>query len=287
MQGSSPGDAARVCGLFGGVATTALFHRYRIGDRALAGAVQRGLLVRPRRGCYALPGLPAEVHEALAHGGQLCCAAAARAHGLWVLDDTMRTHVWLGPDGRAHAHADCRCIPHRDVAAPSRGGIVSIEHCLAQMLGCCGEEAFFAALESALRQRKLGAAERARLRGRVPERHRWLVDFAQSDADSGLESLVRLRLHRRGVSVRTQVPIPGVGTVDFVIGDCLILEADGGTHEGEGRHRDLVRDAVAMTLGFIPLRYDYALIVHEWDLVEHAVLSALGRGLHLTARRVA
>ena len=44
--------------------------------------------------------------------------------------------------------------------------------------------------------------------------------------------------------------IPGVGVVDFVIGDCLILEADGETHGGRNRHRDLVRDAIAMALGF-------------------------------------
>ncbi|MDX2377442.1 DUF559 domain-containing protein [Microbacterium sp. LRZ72] len=74
--------------------------------------------------------------------------------------------------------------------------------------------------------------------------------------------------------------IPGVGVVDFVVGDRLILEADGDTHAGEGRHRDLVRDAVATTLGFITLRFDSAMILHEWGLVEAAVLAAVERGAH-------
>ncbi|QIG38119.1 DUF559 domain-containing protein [Microbacterium sp. 4R-513] len=156
-------------------------------------------------------------------------------------------------------------------------------HCLQQMIGCLGHEAFFAAFESALRQRKLTPAQRSDVRRGIPKRYRWLVDFARDDAGSGLESLVRLRLHRVGISVATQVRLPGVGVVDFVIGDCLILEADGETHGGEHRHRDLVRDAVASCLGFVTLRYDYALIVHEWELVEAAIVATVERGLHRSA----
>jgi len=76
------------------------------------------------------------------------------------------------------------------------------------------------------------------------------------------------------------VAIPGVGVVDFVIGDCLILEADGETHGGSNRHRDLVRDAIAMALGFSTLRFDTALILHDWLTVEAAILAAVGRDLH-------
>ncbi|WP_197738239.1 endonuclease domain-containing protein [Agromyces terreus] len=93
---------------------------------------------------------------------------------------------------------------------------------------------------------------------------------------------MRFRLRRLGIGVRCQVTIGGVGRVDFVIGDCLILEADGGTHDGDGRHRDRVRDATAMALGFVTLRFDTAQILHDWPLVEAAVLAALDRGLHLS-----
>ena len=122
--------------------------------------------------------------------------------------------------------------------------------------------------------------QRAKLRASVPEEHRWLIDFARSDADSGLESILRLRLHRHGIAFVSQVAVPGVGTVDFVIGDCLILEADGATHGGDHRHLDLMRDAVAMSLGFITLRFDSAMIIHDWPVVEAAVLAALARNLH-------
>lgn len=273
-------DAVARCVSLGGVASTS---ELRVGGcrrEEISAAVDSGSLIRVRRGTYASPQLPAEAIVSLSHGGPLCCASAARAHGLWVLDDERRVHVWLGPNGRSHAHGPCSCVPHRDAARPGARTIVDVTHALLQLLGCLGAEPFFAALESALRLGKLNPRDLRELRRRVPRAHQWLVDLARWDADSGLESLLRLRLHRRGITLASQVRIGGVGVVDFVLGDRLILEADGETHGGEGRHRDLVRDAVALTLGFITLRYDYALIVHEWELVEQAVLSALRINLH-------
>jgi very-short-patch-repair endonuclease len=75
------------------------------------------------------------------------------------------------------------------------------------------------------------------------------------------------------------VIIDGVGEVDFVIGGRLILEADGReNHDGtDKRHKDLVRDAKAAALGYRTLRFDYDLIVHDWPVVEAAILAALSR----------
>jgi very-short-patch-repair endonuclease len=112
----------------------------------------------------------------------------------------------------------------------------------------------------------------------------WLVDFAHGASESGLESLLRLRLARLGISMAAQVAIPGVGIVDFVIGGCLILEADGKeNHEGHRRHRDLRRDALTAAMGYGTLRFDSVLILHEWPMVEVAILGALDRGTHLLA----
>jgi very-short-patch-repair endonuclease len=283
------GSAVDVVARCGGVARTAFLRRAGVKRRELADAVHGGELFRPRKGLYALPTLAPDIAEALSHCGMAACVTAARAMGLWVLDEPVeRVHVWVRAEHRPTrvaiepgADAESCCVFHRDSAVdPASLTSVGILHCLVQLLRCRGEETFFAALESALRQRLIGPADRDRLRASVPSGHRWLVDFARTDADSGLESLLRLRLHRCGLSLASQVPIPGVGIVDFVIGDCLILEADGGTHDGPARHSDRVRDAVAASLGFITLRFDYAMIVHDWPLVEAAVLSAVGRNLH-------
>ncbi|WP_194409423.1 type IV toxin-antitoxin system AbiEi family antitoxin domain-containing protein [Microbacterium cremeum] len=274
----------------GGIARTAQLAKAGVAKADLTHAVREARLLRPRHGVYVLPDASEATIEALSHRGAVACVTAGRDHGLWVLDDTdaETTHTWVRAGYRTtrvaiHPEPDqgsC-CVFHRDhpLGEPELGR-VGVLQCLVQILHCRGEEAFFAALESALRQGLVDAPGRIRLRRHVPARCRWLVDFARTDADSGLESLLRLRLHKHGIHLASQVPIPGVGRVDFVIGDCLIIEADGDTHDGPARHRDRVRDAAAMALGFVTLRLDYAMIVHDWPLVESAVLAAVGRNLH-------
>lgn len=289
--------AAAECRRRGGVATTAELAAAGETTRSLRAAVEAGELVRARAGRYLLPELPLGVRVAHRHRGLLDCVSAARFHGIWTLDRGVDelVHLRLPADlnarlgelrsgcPAARSRGQCECITHRRELL-DRPGLhsVGVPDLLAAMYGCAGEEPFFAALESALRQRLLGEDDRLRLRSALPRRAMCLIDFARSDADSGLESLLRLRLRRLGLTIATQVEIGGVGRVDFVIGDCLILEADGRTHDGDARHRDRVRDAVAMSLGFVTLRFDAAQILHDWPLVESAILAAVERGLHRT-----
>lgn len=133
------------------------------------------------------------------------------------------------------------------------------------------------ALESVRRLGMLSPADLARLRDDLDARGADLVDFSRDDADSGLESLIRLRTRRHGWSVQTQVAIIGTGRVDLLVDDWLIIEADGkGNHDGPSqRHRDLTRDATAAVWGHASLRFDYAMIVHDWDLVERAIVAMM------------
>ena len=113
----------------------------------------------------------------------------------------------------------------------------------------------------------------------LPAYARWLVDIARPDADSGLESLVRVRLHVLGILLECQVVIEGVGRVDFVPEGRLLLEVDGKrNHEGTAqRHKDLARDAAASRRRFETLRFDYAQVVHAWPTVQAAIVAALVR----------
>ena len=69
--------------------------------------------------------------------------------------------------------------------------------------------------------------------------------------------------------------ITAVGRVDFLIGDRLIIEVDGKPNHASSsmRHKDLIRDANAAARDFVTLRFDYAMVVHDWPLVESAILA--------------
>ena len=77
--------------------------------------------------------------------------------------------------------------------------------------------------------------------------------------------------------------IIAVGVVDLLIGDRLIVEADGKSNHDDlpSRHKDRVRDANAAIWGYVTLRFDYAMILHDWETVEMAILAHVDRGLHL------
>ncbi|MGV2982214.1 DUF559 domain-containing protein [Microbacterium sp. AGC85] len=262
---------------FDGIARGVQLQRFGCTRTQLAAAAKTGTIVRVRTGVYALPGTDPYVVAAALHGGALTCAAALRRHGVWLLSDvTDVIHVWMGAAGRKH-HGKCGCTTHY-TPGTSGLGLAPVAAALVHLYRCSDQETFFAAYESAWNQRLISASDRDRIRRELPRTAGWLLDLARGDAESGLESLLRLRLHLLGIRLDCQVRIDGVGRVDFVIDRRVILEADGKqNHEKSNRHKDLIRDAAASARGFETLRFDYAMIVHDWDRVVAAILPALAR----------
>ncbi len=262
----------------GGLARGTQLQSCGITRSQLTLAVQDQTIARVRPGVFATNELHHNVRRAALHGGSLTCADALRRHGVWVVSEEGRPHVWVGRRGRVHEHTGCRCVSHffHGVAGL---GVVDVETALIHLHRCEGDESFFASFESAWRMRKLSEAGRLRIRAALPAYARWLVDIARPDADSGLESLVRLRLHILGLLLECQIIVTGVGKVDFLIEGRLIIEIDGKeNHDGPSRrHKDLVRDAAASALGLETLRFDYAQVIHDWPAVQAAIVAALAR----------
>lgn len=265
----------------GPIARTAQLRAAGVTAREITRAAGEGRIRRVRRGVYATVDAHHAFLHAAMHGGAPSCTVVGRLHGLWMLR-TDALHVWLGGAGH-HTPIDDACVIHWDAGVIELGCLPPVANALLQIAHCAGEEVFFAALESALRQNLLPPNRVNWLRRRLRPDLKWLIAFTRSDADSGLESLVRLRLHKLGITVRTQVLIDDVGEVDILIGDRLIIETDGrDNHDGRSfRHKDLRRDAAAATRGYETLRLDYALIVHDWPHVEAAILAKIGAGAHL------
>ena len=264
---------------FDGIARGVQLQQYGCSRRILADAVTNGSIRRVRPGVFALPTTDPRVVTAAVHGGELTCRDALRSRKVWVLSSAVEeVHVWVGRAGRRHRHPKCTCVTHYSPGT-SGVGYASVATALIHAYRCVPAEEFFAAYESAWNRRLLTASDRRRIATELPQAAQWMLRFARSDAQSGLESLLRFRLHLLGIRLDCQVEIPDVGRVDFVVGGRLILEVDGreNHHSAERRHSDLARDAASSALGYETLRFDYSLVVHHWDQVVPAIIAAIGR----------
>lgn len=273
-------DPVPLLTMFGGWARTWELLHHGVSRRSLTDAVKEGAILRVREGWYISPDAPPGVAQAIAHGGIPGCFSAAASFGIWVPPHEGGVHVWMNPGHHARKHEECRCVSHWDLPRVEGARSTAVEHCVLQIAQCAGDEAFFVCLESALNQALIGPIGLRWLRDMLPRSQRPVFDLAGESADSGIESIFRYRCHLLGIRMRSQVGIPTVGVVDFVIGDRLIVEIDGReNHDGpSARHKDLVRDAHAAAAGYETLRFDYALIMHDWAIVEAAVTAKIASG---------
>ncbi|MDO5682542.1 MAG: DUF559 domain-containing protein [Propionibacteriaceae bacterium] len=101
-------------------------------------------------------------------------------------------------------------------------------------------------------------------------------------AESGTETLVRLRLRSKGIKVHPQVFIPTVGRVDFLIGVSLVLEVDSVAHHFDpaDQEADMVRDQKLVALGYRVIRISYSQIMFDWPAVESRIMRIVRAGLH-------
>ena len=105
-------------------------------------------------------------------------------------------------------------------------------------------------------------------------------------AESGLESIVRVRLRSRRLRVRAQVRI-GPRRVDLVVGDRLIIECDGAEHHGgwEAQASDRARDRALLAAGYLVMRVTYRQVLDDWPTIEQEILAVVRRREHRWPRR--
>ena len=154
---------------------------------------------------------------------------------------------------------------------------------------CLDDEGLVVVCDSVLNRGLLSLEQIERLLAPAPRRVLRLLDRCDGRAESGPESMVRLRLRSRTVRVRPQVVIDGVGRGDLLVGRGLIIEIDGFVFHGDrsGFERDRLRDVRAHELGYTPLRFTYRQVVYDWPETECAIMNAIHAGAHhRPARRV-
>lgn len=262
--------------------------------RHVAAAVHGGELIRARRGWYVLAQAPEPLLQAIRVGGRATCITALRSYGIWVpvaeRSAGETTHIALTPGASRLRSPDDRRRPL--LSGAERGAVLhwrpwdtghrelwrtSLVDALAHAAWCVEHDHFVAILESALFEGRLGGANLAALVARSPRRRRQIFDRLDSRAESGTETLVRLALSRAGLSARPQVEIAGVGRVDLVVGDRVVVEVDSSAwhDETEARSRDYRRDLGLYRRGYIVVRVSWFQAMFRRREVVAAVAAAV------------
>lgn len=251
------------------------FSRY-----AIAAAVSGGQVIVPRRGWVAAGDADPHLVSAARAGVVLTCVTAAKRLGLWVLAED-GPHVGAPPTASrielpgATVHWSVPPVPR----APGQleDGILNM---LVLVASCQTYEAARAVWDSALNRGVVTKEELERLPLRPSARR--LLEDASPFSDSGLETFVVVRLRWLRVPIRAQIWISG-HRVDFLIGDRLVLQIDGGHHVGLQRAEDVAHDAALTLKGYHVIRVTYAQVVARWHEVQDLVMRAIAQGLHRAA----
>ncbi|CAM3790765.1 endonuclease domain-containing protein [Tsukamurella strandjordii] len=198
------------------------------------------------------------------------------------------TPVWVPPDRRVHlrwpAHRVARgapCRAHRPLATPVRA-VDPLPLALQCAANCLAPDYLVAVLDSTLRMpRPYSIGDLRQCFDGAPRRVSALLDALDPMAGSGTESIVRFRLRRAHMGVRTQVQIAHVGRVDLLVGDKLIIECDSRAHHNdEQRRADNRRDRAATLGDYRVLRIDYADVMFDWDAVFAEITAIVRTGRH-------
>lgn len=249
--------------------------------RDIAALMRAGTLYRAGHGWYATSTTPKAVTTALRRGARLSCVSAAAVHGLWT-PPFAKVHVaHRRGGGRSSRHV---VHDHRPTVRswPDDDPVLPLDTALVHAGTCLPGEAVAVLLESALERGILDRSAVTDLLGRVPVRVRRQLTGLRADAGSGSETRVRRYLERRGVRVRAQVRIHGVGRVDLLVGDRLIIECDSRAfHDSADAYEtDRERDVRATAAGYAVVRLTWYRIWVDWERTCETLDGLVRSGLH-------
>lgn len=262
----------------------------------LTAAVRRGEILRLRQGHYGCPELAVPEQQAVRVGGRLTGVPGAERHGVWV-PHIARLAVAVPKDARALRSptdksvrlAALRSSPIKvhwtDPTTPGTRTLVGIVGCLLEIARTQQPRVTFAAIESALYLGKLTRAEWRRAAAGLPRAKRRPLESVGRSSESGGESLAKFEFLAAAIPFVQQVVIAGVGRVDFLVGERLVVEIDGAEFHAsrESFEDDRRRDALLRALGYRVLRFSYQQVWSRPREFMTAVVTAIASGDHLAS----
>ena len=221
----------------------------------------RGWIYDPNR--YTLDQVRAYVYNA-----SLSCVSAAQIYELPLLlkERPQKTHLSVAYNRGMHASKlrrfDDVCIHREQIMSEEerRTHIASIGTVLERVLVCMPLKVSLPMLDAA-RNRGLYDISTLTLPtsgSRVPHL-REAIGLSTDRARSILETVARLQLIDLGLTPEVGVWIEGVGEVDMIILDFIVIEVDGWAFHSskEQREKDLKRDRELLRRGYVVLRFTY------------------------------
>ncbi len=253
--------------------------------RTIRGAITDGVLIRARRDAYLDGSVDAATRVAGEVGGQLACVSELARRGVFVLERGglhVRMHARNGRVRRTPAGLRV----HWTGGDGSRAANVPIIDALVEAMRCQPPIEAIATLDSALHRGLIDEPALAEVRQRLPKRLRVLCKLVDARAEAGGESIMRLLLRKLGCQVESQVEIPGVGRVDFLVDGWLIVECDSQAHHSTWEHqrRDRRRDQAAAARGYATFRPIAEDIFWNREVVVAALKGLQALGENLSAR---
>jgi len=228
----------------------------------LEAAVAGGLLFRPLRGVYATTTADDGVLAAFRSNGRLTCISAAAYYNLWALHPAQALHLSCGngvPKAGVVDHSSCAHPKHPSLP------VAGLADVLLHALRCLPELDALVMVQCAAQRGDITAEFlRKKLPGKRNGRARAVLDLLIPRADSLLEILAHTHFVRAGLNVRMHVELPGVGEVDCLVDDWLVVELDGASHfEPRQIKKDHRRSRASILGGRLTLRYYYDDVVHH------------------------
>lgn len=240
--------------------------------------VATGDLERLRNGWFAIRAHDSDVAIAVKAGGALACVSALKWHGLWVAPGYPTTHI-RRTRRKEKIGSSCTAIggPY-----PVTQPVDPIPLALACAARCMITEHWVAACDSYFQVTGETTDSVLAAIGHPGDR-RLKKLFAMTDgkAQSGTESIVRVRLRALGLDVVTQPPLDRVGHTDLRVG-MLLIECDGQQYHSDlaAYQNDRTRDRRSLVDGWITMRLTYSDVLFGWDEVEQDILAIVGEGRH-------
>lgn len=265
-----------VLGSLGGVAPTHVLRSRGVSRWEIDQGVDGERITRVRRGVLALHDAAPELVTAVCEHARLSCVSAASYYDLWRIREPQEVHL-SRTDG-----VDSACVNHRTRSVPvhPRLPLVGLADVLVHVLQCQPEEESAPIVECALRRgHTVPSFLETRLPGRRNGKARFVLAKVGCTADSAIEVVARLILTGAGLDVRSQVPIPGVGRVDFLVENFLVVEVDGAAYHSDRQalQRDLRRNNTTIIGGYALLRFTYEDVIFHPEELLAQVLQVLGR----------